>query len=322
MKPVVFVSRKLPDGPLSRLREVAELRCWSELRPPDDTELATACADCDGLLCMLTDRIDSALLAAAPRLRVVSTCSVGYDHVDVDALNQRQIPLGYTPHVLVDATADLTFALLLSAARRIPEAEQFVRRGEWTPERRWEPDRLLGKDLNGATLGILGLGAIGQAMARRAHGFGMQVLGWTPSQRQVPGVRSVSREELLRSSEFVSLHLALSPQTHNIIDAEALARMRSDAWLVNTARGGLVDEVALYRALLAGEIGGAALDVFAEEPLAVDHPLLALPNVVVTSHIGSATAGTRLRMAELAVDNLIAGLRGERMPQQANLPSP
>lgn len=318
VKPRVFVSRHLPGPALAALAEQVHLTVWPGPHPLPSETLHREAREADGLLCLLTDRIDAALLAAAPKLKVISSCSVGVDHVEVAALTQKRIPLGHTPGVLVDATADLTFALLLAAARRIPEAERFVREGQWTPARRWEPEMLLGRDLAGATLGLLGLGAIGQAVARRAQGFGLKVIGWTPSGRAVPGVQPASFEQVLAQSDFLSLHLALSAETAQLINAAALARMKSDAILINTARGGLVDEAALVAALQSGKLGGAALDVFAQEPLAPDHPLLALPNVVIAPHIGSATQGTRARMAQRAVDNLLAGLAGEKLPWCAN----
>lgn len=318
MKPRVFVSRQLPGAALAALAEQVQLTTWPGPHPLPAEALHREAGKADGLLCLLTDRIDAALLAAAPQLKVISSCSVGVDHVDVAALTRKGIPLGHTPGVLVDATADLTFALLLAAARRIPEAERFVRDGQWTAARRWEPDMLLGRDLAGATLGLLGLGAIGQAVARRAQGFGLKVIGWTPSGRAVTGVQPASFAQVLAQSDFLSLHLALGAETAQIINAAALAQMKPDAILINTARGGLVDEAALVAALQDGRLGGAALDVFAKEPLATDHPLLALPNVVIAPHIGSATQGTRARMAQRAVDNLLAGLAGQRLPWCAN----
>lgn len=310
MRPKVFVTRSLPGPALAQLADSVSLLCWSNPAPITAIQLREELREAEGLLCMLTDRIDEALLAAAPKLRVVSSCSVGVDHVDVAALTRRRIPLGHTPGVLVEATADLTFALLLATARRITEAERFVRAGQWTPARRWEPELLLGKDLHGATLGLIGLGAIGQAVAKRAQGFGLKLIGWTPSGRVVPGVKAASFEEVLTQADFVSLHIALSARTIKLIDAAALAHMKRDAILINTARGGLVDEAALVAALCSGQLCAAGLDVFEHEPMAADHPLLALPNVVVVPHIGSATQGTRSRMAQLAVDNLLAGLRG------------
>lgn len=318
MKAKVFVSRRLPGSALDQLATQVDMQCWPQREPPSAEQLRIAVRDCDGLLCTLTETIDDALLAAAPRLRVVSSCSVGVDHVDLTALNRRRIPLGNTPHVLTDATADIAFALLLATARRLPEGDRFMRDNAWTPARRWEPDFLLGKDLQGAKLGLIGLGAIGQAVARRAQGFGLRVVGWTPSGRIVAGVESLGFDEVLAQSDFVSLHLALSEETRRIIDASALAKMQRDAVLINTARGGLIDEAALIDALRGDRIGGAGLDVFEREPVSADHPLLGLANVVVAPHIGSATLGTRSKMAQLAVDNLLAGLRGEPMPHCVN----
>lgn len=318
VKPKVLVTRALPGTALEELARHTDMDCWAPRTPMPSAEMRERIRDCEGLLCMITDRVDEDLLVAAPRLRVVSSCSVGVDHVEIGALSARRIVLGYTPGVLVDATADLTFALLLAAARRLPEAERFMRDNQWTPARRWEPDLLLGRDLRGATLGLIGLGAIGQAMAQRAQGFGLKLIGWTPSGRSVAGVQPASFEQVLAQSDFVSLHLALTESTRGIIDARALARMHAEAIFINTARGGLVDESALIAVLREKRIGGAALDVFEREPVAADHPLLQLPNVVVAPHIGSATLGTRSRMAQLAVDNLLAGLRGLAMPHCVN----
>jgi glyoxylate reductase len=274
--------------------------------------------EADGLLCLLTDRIDADLISACPKLRAVASCSVGLDHVDVAALSARKIPLGYTPSVLVETTADLAFALLLAAARRIVEADRFVREGQWTEARRWEPDMLVGRDLSGATLGIVGLGEIGKAVARRAQGFGMRIISFTRSGRTLPFVQAVSLEALLEQSDFVSIHVALTPDTRNLLDERAIRRMKPGAVLVNTARGGIVDELALARALSEGRLGAAGLDVFEREPLSLDHPLLRLSNVVVAPHIGSASIATRSKMASLSVDNLIAALSGQRMPHCAN----
>jgi glyoxylate reductase len=249
---------------------------------------------------------------------VISTCSVGVDHIDLAAATARGIPVGHTPGVLVETTADLAFGLMLAAARRLAEADHFVREGGWTPDRAWDPELLLGRDLWGATLGVIGLGAIGRAVARRAQGFGMRVLGWTRSRRAVPGVEGVEIDALLGESDFVSLHLALAPETRNLIDARALARMRPGAVLVNAARGGLVDEAALLEALRSGRLAAAGLDVFAHEPLDPASPLLRAPNLVLTPHIGSASIATRTRMADLAVDNLLAGLEGRALPHWAN----
>ena len=249
-----------------------------------------------------------------------SHCSVGVDHVDLAAACQRGIPVGHTPGVLTETTADLAFGLLLAAARRIPEADRFVREGLWTWERRWEPDLLLGRDLHGSTLGIVGLGAIGQAVARRALGFGMQVLGWSRSEGLTPGVERVSRlDELLGRSRFLSVHVPLTLETRGLIGADQLARLPRGAVLVNTARGGIVDEQALAQALSSGALHAAGLDVFSEEPIPRSSPLLGLPNVVFAPHIGSASVATRERMATLAVENLREGLAGRPMPHCANV---
>jgi glyoxylate reductase len=316
-RPRVFVTRALPGRALARLAEHAELDVWRERGAPPPEELARRAARAEGLLCLLTDRIDAALLERCPRLRAVSSCSVGLDHVDLAAAARRGIAVGHTPGVLAETTADLAFGLLLAVARRIPEADRFVRRGAWTPERAWEPDLLLGTDVHGATLGLLGLGAIGRAMARRAQGFGMRVLGWSRSGRAAPGVESAAFDELLAASRFVSVHLALTRETEGLIDARALAHMPRGAYLVNTSRGELVDEDALVRALHEGHLAGAALDVYAREPLPSSSPLLASENVVLTPHIGSASLDTRARMAELAVENLLAGLEGRPLPHAA-----
>jgi len=289
---------------------------WRASRPPGPEDLVARTRGCRGLLCLLTDRIDEAFIRACPDLQVISSMSVGVDHINVDAARRAGVLVGQTPGVLAQTTADLAFALLLAAARRIPEADAFVRRGQWTPERQWEPDLLLGRDVHGAVLGVVGLGAIGQAVAARALGFGMQVLAWTRSARSVAGVESVSLEELLARSDFVSIHVARTPETLGLLGAREIALCKRGAVLVNTARGGIVDEAALAEALTTGHLFAAALDVFDTEPLESNSPLREAPNLVLAPHIGSASVATRRRMASLAVENLIAGLRGEPMPHR------
>jgi glyoxylate reductase len=311
----VFVTRRLPGRALERLVRQADADVWPEPEAPTPAALRERARRCAGVLCLLTDRIDEAMLEACPELRVVSSCSVGVDHVDLRAASARGVRVGHTPGVLAETTADLAFALLLAAARRVVEADRFVRAGRWVG---WEPDLLLGRDVHGATLGILGLGQIGRAVARRAEGFGMRVLGWSRSGRPVQGVEAAELDVLLADSDFVSVHLALAPQTRGLLGEGALGRMRRGAVLVNTARGGIVDEGALASALRSGQLGAAALDVFATEPLPTSSPLLGAPNLVLTPHIGSASVATRERMAELAVSNLLAGLAGERLPHCAN----
>ncbi len=314
----VFASSALPGDALARVAEHCELDTWEASSPVPPAILRERLRNCEGLLCLLTNRIDADLVSACPNLQMVSSMSVGVDHVDVEALTRRGIPLGNTPGVLVDTTADLTLALLLAASRRIPEADRFVREGRWDPAAPWHPEMFMGRDLSGATLGIVGLGAIGQAVARRAAGFGMRLLGWNRSPRQVPGIESVAFEVLLAESDFLSVNVALTAGTRNLLDGAAIGRMKPGAVLVNTARGGIVDEAALADALREGHLFAAGVDVFSREPVEPDNPLLELPNVVLAPHIGSASLRTRQRMAALAADNLIAALNGERMPQCVN----
>jgi glyoxylate reductase len=314
----VFASRELPFAVLDRLHGVCELDVWDGAEPPTPRQLEQKLQDCEGLVCLLTDRIDRALVSACPKLRFVSSMSVGVDHVEVEALTELGIALGHTPGVLVDTTADLTWVLLMAAARRIAESDAFVRSGKWAAAGAWNPNMLVGKDVAGATLGIVGLGEIGRAVARRARGFAMQTLGWTRSGREVAGVESCSLNELLERSDFVCICVARTPDTVNLIDAAAIARMKSDAVLVNTARGGIVNEAALAEALADGRLFGAGVDVFEQEPATGDNPLLQLDNVVLTPHIGSASRETRHAMASLAVENALAALRGEPMPHCVN----
>lgn len=318
----IFATRALPGGVLDAVADDAELEVWPERSSPGPERLAERAADADGLLCLLTDRIDAGLLARCPRLRAVSSVSVGVDHVDLGAATARGIPVGHTPGVLTETTADLAFALLLAAARRVAEGDRFVRAGAWVPERVWEPDLLLGRDVHGATLGVVGLGAIGRAVARRARGFGMRVLGWSRTRRPLGDLADLvtwaELPELLAASDFVSVHVARTPETRGLLDRAALDRMKVGAVLVNTARGGIVDEAALAAALASGRLAAAGLDVFEREPIEPGSPLLSLQNVVLTPHVGSASEATRERMGRLAVANLRAALAGERMPHCAN----
>jgi glyoxylate reductase len=304
----VFVTRKLPGGALDRLAAEHDVEVWPERMPPPREELFARAPELEGLLALLSDRVDAELIEAAPRLRAISNYAVGVDNIEVEAAAARGIPVGNTPDVLTDSTADLAVALMLGIARRLAQGDAYVRRGEWTT---WETQLLLGHDLHEATVGIVGFGRIGQAVARRVEGFDCDVLHTSRS-------GGVALEELLERSDFVSVHTPLTPDTRGLIGAGALRRMKPTAYLVNTARGPVVDTDALVEALHAGEIGGAALDVTDPEPLPADHPLLDAPNLLVLPHLGSATHATRERMADMAVDNLLAGLRGERMPHQVN----
>ena len=304
----VFVTRSLPGTALERLAAAHDTDVWPDRLPPPRPALEERARDADGLLSLLTDPVDAQLISACPQLRAISNYAVGVDNVDLATATARGIPVGNTPRVLTDSTADLALALMLGAARRIVEGDEFVRAGEWVT---WEPGLLLGHDLHGATVGIIGFGRIGQAVARRLEGFGCEVLHTSRS-------GGVELGELLERSDFVTLHCPLTPETRGLIGAEALRRMKPSAYLVNTARGPIVDSDALRTALAGGEIAGAALDVTDPEPLPADHPLLGAPNLTVIPHLGSATHATRERMADMAVDNLLAGLAGERMPDCAN----
>lgn len=319
MSPRIFVTRRLPGPAVDRLAETLEVAVWPGALPPPRERLLEEAARSEGLLTLLTDRVDAALLDAAPRLRGVSNMAVGYDNIDVPACTARKIAVGHTPGVLTETTADFTFALLLALARRVVEGDAFVRAGSW---RTWDPGLLLGQDVFGATLGIVGFGLIGQAVARRARGFGMRVLVATRSARAAEvaaaGAEQVSLSRLLAQSDFVTLHVPLDASTHHLFGATELARMKRTAFLINTARGPVVDPAALDEALRAGTIRGAALDVTEPEPLPADHPLLRAPNLLVAPHIASASEATRARMAQMAADNLLAALEGRRPPHCVN----
>lgn len=282
-------------------------------------ELKAHLGEADGLYSLLTIPVNEELLAQAPRLRVVSNMAVGVDNIDLSACTRRGIPVGNTPGVLTEGTADLTMAIMLAAARRLPQASLDAQQGKW---KTWSPTGWLGTDLHGANLGIVGMGKIGRAVARRAVAFGMRLL-YTDS---VPcadaesdmGAVCLPLDELLRRSDFVSLHTPLSAETRHMIGEAELRKMKPTTILVNTSRGPVVDMAALARALQEGWIAGAALDVTDPEPLPPEHPLFSLPNCLITPHIGSATWNTRRRMAELACDNLLAGLNGQHLPFCAN----
>lgn len=317
----VVVTRRIPQAILDQIAAVASLRVWQEeeIMIPYEVLLSWV-PGCVGLYCLLTDCIDEPVLSAAgPDLRVISNMAVGYDNIDVLACTARGIPVGNTPGVLTETTADLTMALLLTTARRVVEAADFVRSGRW---RTWSPMGLTGQDVYGSTVGIIGLGRIGSAVAQRLQGFDCRILYYDPtpsSQAKELNAQYVDMDTLIVESDFLLLHCPLTPETHHLVDAEFLAKMKPTAILINTARGPIVDQQALYHALCESRIAAVGLDVTDPEPIALDDPLLSLSNVVVLPHIGSASVATRTRMAQMAADNLLAGLRGERLPFCVNL---
>ncbi len=299
--------------------EHCQAEIWPEPVPPTRDELLQRLPHLDGLLCLLTDRLDADLLGAASRnLKVISNCGVGVDHIDLPTATSLGIPVGNTPGVLTEAVADFTFALLMSVGRRICEGERRVHSGAW---KTWALDALLGADFSGAVLGIVGFGRIGRAVARRAQGFGMNILFTDPS--PAPPELGVSASQvdfnsLLGQSDFVSLHCPLTDDTRNLMDVSAFSRMKPSAVLINTSRGPVVDQDALYSALKTGRITAAALDVTVPEPLPTDHPLLTLENCLITPHIASASQKTRSAMSRMAAENLLAGVRGEPLPNCVN----
>ncbi|HEX8550889.1 MAG TPA: D-glycerate dehydrogenase [Abditibacteriaceae bacterium] len=310
----IFVGRAIHDAGLKLLREAGYDVVVNDGPPLSPEQLRQSVRDCDALISVPPDKIDSALLDVAPNLRIVQNYSVGVDNIDLAECAARNVPVGNTPDVLTDATADVAWALLMAAAWRVVEADAFVRRGDW---RGWEPKDFWGADFNGATLGIVGFGRIGQAVARRAQGFGLKVLYWNRSEREEALELSATRVELdvlLKQSDFVSVHCALTPDTRELLGERELGLMKPSAILVNTARGAVIDQSALAAALKHRTIRGAGLDVFEKEPLPLSDELTQLPNVVLTPHYGSATERTRAAMSRLCGENVLAALRGDAIP--------
>jgi glyoxylate reductase len=309
----VFVTRAIDPAALDRLHAAAAVTVWPGDLPPTTMALRAALADADAVLSMITDKLDSRMIAGASRLRVISNLGVGVDNIDLAAATRAGIAVGHTPGVLTDATADLAFGLLMATARRIAEADRHVRAGKW---RTWGPMTMLGRDVHSSTLGIVGFGAIGQALARRAKGFGMRVLYLKHrSSKPIAGAVGVSLHRLLAESDYVSLHVPLTPTTHHLIGAREFAQMKPGAILINTARGPVVDQAAMVAALKSGHLGGAGLDVTEPEPISMRDPILKLDNVVITPHIGSASIATRAKMAAIAVDNILDVFAG-RIPRR------
>jgi glyoxylate reductase len=315
-KPRVFVTRIIPDQGLNLVLEHCDANVWPHELPPDRAALLDGVRGVDGLLCLLTDRIDGEVMdAAGPQLKVISNHAVGVDNIDLSAAAARGIPVGNTPGILTDSTADMAFGLLMAAARRIVEGHNAIPRGAW---KTWSPSFMLGVDVYRATLGIVGFGRIGQAVARRAAGFEMRILFYDPTPPAEPtaGAQLVDLDTLLAESDFVSIHTPLTPETRGMFKAELFGKMKPSAILINTARGPIVDQTALYAALKTRRIAMAAIDVTDPEPIPPDSPLLALDNLIITPHIASATKATREKMARMAAENLLAGLQGKSLPYQ------
>jgi glyoxylate reductase len=316
----VFITRAFPFEALRRLQAEHDVDLWDDNAPPPREVLLERAASADALLTIITEKVDAELFDAAPSVKAVANLAVGTDNIDLEEAARRGIPVGNTPGALTETTADLAFALIMAAARRLAEGDRYVRAGKW---KTWGPMLLMGPDVHGATIGIVGFGRIGQAVAKRAAGFGMTILyhdvNELPSDVTRPlGAAYVPMEQLLARADFISLHVNLTPETTHLIDAAALRSMKKSAVLVNTSRGPVVDGRALFEALRDGEIFAAALDVTEPEPLPADDPLLTLDNCLVVPHIASASRATRGKMAEMAAANLLAGLRGERLPTPVN----
>jgi glyoxylate reductase len=318
-KPKVFLTRRILDQGMQLVEGFCEVDTWPDELPPSRAEIIQRIKGCDGLLCLLTDRIDGVVMdAAGSKLKVISNHAVGVDNVDVEAATDRGLPVGNTPGILTDATADMAFALLLAAARRVVEGDRLVKKGGW---KTWSPGFMLGADLRGSTLGIVGYGRIGRALAHRAAGFGMKIIYYEPHTVYAePGLEAepVDLDFLLEHADFISLHVPLTGETRGLMNAAAFLKMKPTAVMINTSRGPVVDQTALYDALSLKRIFAAALDVTEPEPLPPDNPLLTLENCIVLPHIASASRQTRQKMSQMAAENLISGLKGEPLPNCVN----
>ncbi|MFC1949851.1 2-hydroxyacid dehydrogenase [Chloroflexota bacterium] len=320
-KPKVFVTRLIAREALDKIAGATEMEVWQEELPPPYEVLLEKARDAEGLLTLLTDNINASLIGKSPKLKVISNMAVGYDNIDIEEATRCHIAVGNTPGVLTGTTADFAFTLLMAAARRIAEADRYTRQGRWQT---WEPMTLLGQDIHNATLGIIGLGRIGAEIARRAGGFNMKVLYHDSIRRSREeevrlGVEYVPElKTLLARSDFISIHVPLTPETNHLIGNKEFALMKPTAVFINTSRGSVVDQKALYEALKAGKIFSAAIDVAETEPIAPDDPLLTLDNIIIAPHIASASVPTRTKMAMMAAENLLAGLRGELPPDCVN----
>lgn len=320
-KPKVYVTRELPERGLNMIKKYFDAEVWPEYAPPPKKVIIEKVKNVDALVPLLSDKIDAEVFNAAPKLKIVSQLAVGFDNIDVAEATKRGIYVTNTPEVLTDTTADFAWALLMAVARRVAEADRYVRSGQWKVA--WHPAMLSGRDVHGATIGVVGAGRIGYAVAKRAKGFDMKILFYDidPARTEIEknlGGKKVDLDTLLRESDFVTLHPPLMKETHHLINAEKLKLMKKTAYLINNSRGPVVDEKALYEALKKGQIAGAGLDVFEQEPASLDNPLLKLDNVVVAPHISSASLETRSKMSEMVADNLVAFFQGKKPANLVN----
>jgi glyoxylate reductase len=319
-KPKVYITRDLPERGLKKIKEHFDAEVWPEYAPPPKKVIVDKVTAVDALVSLLSDKIDPEVFNAAPKLKIVSQLAVGFDNIDIAEATRRGIYVTNTPEVLTDTTADFAWALLMAIARRVAEADKYVRTGKWKVG--WHPAMLSGRDIYGATIGIIGAGRIGYAVAKRAKGFDMSVLFYDviprPEMEKDFRAKKVDLDTLLKESDFVSVHVPLMKETHHLVNAQKLSLMKKTAYLINNSRGPVVDEKALYEALRKGQIAGAGLDVFEQEPTPVDNPLLKLDNVVVAPHISSASLETRAKMSEMVAENLVAFFEGKRPPNLVN----
>jgi glyoxylate reductase len=319
-KPKVYLTRKIPERGLKIIKEHFDYEVWPEYAPPPKTVIIGKVANVDALVSLLSDKIDAEVFDAAPKLKIVSQIAVGFDNIDIKEATKRGIYVTNTPEVLTDTTADFAWALLMTVARRVAEADKYVRTGQWKVA--WHPEMLQGRDIYGATMGVVGAGRIGFEVARRAKGFKMKILYYDviprPELEKEFGGKRVDLDTLLKESDFVSLHVPLMKETYHLINEDRLKLMKKTAYLINNSRGPVVDEKALYKALKEGWIAGAGLDVFEQEPTPVDNPLLKLDNVVVAPHISSASYETRSKMAEMVAENLVAFFEKKTPPNLVN----
>ena len=316
----IYVTRELPERGLKTIKKHFDTEVWPEYAPPPKKVIIEKAKNVDALATLLSDKIDAEVFDTAPKLKIVSQLAVGFDNIDVKEATKRGIYVTNTPEVLTDTTADFAWALLMAVARRVVEADKYVRRGQWKVS--WHPDMMTGRDIHGATMGIVGAGRIGYALAKRATGFDMRILFYDviprPEMEKDFDARKVELDQLLKESDFVSIHVPLIKETHHLMNEQKLRLMKKTAYLINNSRGPVVDEKALYKALKEGWIAGAGLDVFEQEPTPADNPLLVFDNVVVAPHISSASLETRSKMAEMVAENLVAFFEGKKPPNLVN----